>query len=712
MRKAGLIDGKPLTATRAMLERAKSDRGVEKRAETPFHTHSYTEYETRFYFRAVSSRGILEVDLFTRKDLAAGRKEPRFRIFLDREKKDFESWNTVEKKWSRAKIDMLETGDNRYRYSYRGRNHATAETLRTVNRYLGTGCQKDVETAVFDFQAGIRKCVLQEKHRLITDAIDGYMDMVPDRLPADWEKFLNDRVQEHSIFYRKQEGTGYCTRCREHVCIPEGTRHGMQGKCTRCGAAATYRSWGKQKNTECRSRAALLQKCTDGVHFVYRQFHACFRTCQVRGYVPEVHVWEEYRNIFRIEGAGSIARSMAGYEWGTFRNTGIRRWCHEGTVNHGGYYHGGMGKKSILYTGNLTRLLKDTTFRYVAVAEMIKGTGNKRIDVMEVLNDMQYRFPYEAFWKMGMREFCLERIRRNGERGLARIELHEGAKPWECLKMTREGMKQAVRLNATDRQVRIIQKAAGTGTVLTDEQVAWIDGHLGAHELLEYLGIQTAHRIIRYLNENLTTGDGLDNTMLYLWTDYLDMARQMGWDLQDRSVFFPQDAGRAHDEAAAAFTIWKDTEDAEKMKARDKIMRRNAERIRRIFRYSDGTYTIRVPECFLDFKHEGNAQHNCVATYYDRAVEGRCIILSIRKRQDPDRPFCTVEIRDTGGKLAIIQNRTAYNRDAPADAVAFMEQATRKAQKEIDRMAAAEAQQEAGRTAGESAGRNRRRAAV
>lgn len=710
MRKAGLIDGKPLTATRAMLERAKGDRGVEKKAKTLFHTYNYMEYETRFYFRAVSSRGILEVDLFTRKDLAAGRKEPRFRIFLDRERKDFESWNTVEQKWSRAKIDMLETGDNRY--SYRGRNHATAETLRTVNRYLGTGCQKDVETAVLDFQAGIRKCALQEKHRLITDAIDGYMDMVPDRLPAGWEKFLSDRVQEHSIFYRKEEGTGYCTRCREYVCIPEGTRHGMQGKCTRCGAAATYRSWRKQKNTECRSRAALLQKCTDGVHFVYRQFHACFRTCQDKAYVPEVRVWEEYRNIFRIEGAGSIERSRAGYEWGTFRNTGIRRWCHEGTANHGGYNHGGMEKKSILYTGNLTRLLKDTTFRYVAVAEMIKGTGNRRIDVMEVLKDMQYKFPYEAFWKMGMREFCLERIRRGGERGLARIELHEGAKPWECLKMTREGMKQAVRLNATDRQVRIIQKAAETGTALTDEQVAWIDGHLGAHALLEYLGIQTAHRIIRYLNENLTTGDGLDNTMLHLWTDYLDMARQMGWDLRDRSVFFPQDAGRAHDEAAAAFTIWKDTEDAEKMKAKDKIMRRNAEGIRKIFHYSDGTYTIRVPECFLDFKHEGNAQHNCVATYYDRAVAGRCIILFIRKRQDPDRPFCTVEIRDVGGRLAIIQNRTAYNRDAPADAVAFMEQAAREAQKEIDRKAAAEAQQEAGRTAGESAGRNRRRAAV
>ena len=45
---------------------------------------------------------------------------------------------------------------------------------------------QDVETAVISFQMRVRKDELTKKHRLITDVIDGYMDTVPDRLPADW----------------------------------------------------------------------------------------------------------------------------------------------------------------------------------------------------------------------------------------------------------------------------------------------------------------------------------------------------------------------------------------------------------------------------------------------------------------------------------------------------------------------------------------------
>ncbi|MDE7266100.1 MAG: hypothetical protein K2N89_01380, partial [Lachnospiraceae bacterium] len=85
MRRAGLLDKKPLTATNKMLAAAKKDVGTVKYAQTMFSKHRYTEYESRYYFRAAPSavEGILEVCLFTRKDLAKGKKEPRFRIFLD-----------------------------------------------------------------------------------------------------------------------------------------------------------------------------------------------------------------------------------------------------------------------------------------------------------------------------------------------------------------------------------------------------------------------------------------------------------------------------------------------------------------------------------------------------------------------------------------------------------------------------------------------------
>lgn len=258
--------------------------------------------------------------------------------------------------------------------------------------------------------------------------------------------------------------------------------------------------------------------------------------------------------------------------------------------------------------------------------------------------------------------------------------------------MTKEDMCQAVRIDATDQQVRIIQKASSAGVRLEDSQVEWFDRHTGVSVILDYLNAQTPHRIIRYLREyaGAEGESGRDSRIRSLWTDYLDMARQMGWNLRDRSVFFPQDITRAHDEAAVLYTVWKDREDAKKMRSKDDIVRRKAAEIRKAFSYSDAAYMIKVPECYIDFKHEGHAQHNCVTTYYDRVLEGKCIILFIRRRQEPDKSFCTVEICNNRGRFGVVQNRTAYNKEALEDAQAFWAEAVKEAQKIADRMAAEE----------------------
>lgn len=693
MRKAGLLDKKPLTATRKMLDTAKKDTGTEKRAGRWDSIDTYTEYESRFYFRAVvySDRGILEVGLFTRRDLASGRTAPRFRIFLDRERQDFISWDMAHEKWSSAKIDMLETDDDRYSYSYRGRNHATGATLNVVNGYLYTGCMNDVETAVLDFQIKIRKTGLAQKHRFITDAIDGYMSMVPDRLPADWMKFINDRVLEHSVFYMKEKKEGYCTHCRLHVPVPAGVRHNMPGKCSRCGISITYRSWRKQQHTKYRTTASVLQKCTDGVHYAYRQFSVDMFTERGKYYVPEINLCEDRRALFRLDGICSVINSLKTYEWGEFRYTGIIRWCEDGTATNRCWYY--RSERSVLYTGNIKRLLKGTGLQYIPVAGIVKSMGTERINVLKMIRDTQEGFPYEAFWKMGLRRFVRERVRNNFESKRAQVHrLKAGKKPWELLEMTKEDMCQAVRMDAADQQMRIIQKASSVGVKLEDGQVEWFDRYTGVSVILDYLNEQTPHRIIRYLREQTGAEEesGRCGDLRRLWTDYLDMARQMGWNLRDRSVFFPQDITRAHDEAAVLYTVWKDREDAKKMRSKDDIMRRNAAEIRKAFSYSDAAYMIKVPECYIDFKHEGHAQHNCVATYYNRVIEGKCIILFIRRRQEPDKSFCTVEICNNRGRFEVAQNRTAYNKEASEDAQAFLAEAVKEAQKTADRMAAEE----------------------
>lgn len=699
MRKAGLLDKKPLTATNKMLAAAKNDTGVRKLAEYGYSSYYYTEYESRYYFRAMMSanREILEVDLFTRKDLADGKTLPRFRIFLDREKPDFISWNMTGEKWSSARIDMLETGDERCRYSYRGRNYASGETLNTVNRYLKTGSMQDVETALIDFQAKVRGIELAKKHRLITDIIDGYMDTVPDRLPADWMKFINDRALGHSIMYKRGEKQGYCTHCRLHVPVPGGAKHNMDGKCT-CGSRITYKSWQKQKTVSCYTKASVIQKCTDGQNYVYRQFNVEMACRREKEYVPEITVSEHYRRIFRIRETEGPLISAGEYEWGNFRATGITRWCEAGSVNHGGYSHYYYNSSSfgyaasILYTGNLKKLLNGTRLQYVPAADIIKAEGSRKINVLAALGDMGRSFPYEAYWKMGLKQFVTERIKRSGTDGLTKTFPEESKKPWDYLKITREGMKQAVRINATDQQMRIIQRASEMKAELSDEQVLWLDKYLGVSVLMRYFSVHTPYRIIRYLKEQVKIeGCAADkNDSLHFWTDYLDTAGQLGWDLNDRGIFFPQDIRRAHDEAAVLFTAQKDKEKAEEMKQKDITMHRNAREIKKAFCYRNEKYMIRVPGCYLDFKREGHAQHNCVATYYEKAVKGECIILFIRQRKCPEQSYCTVEIRNMDGRFAIMQNRLAYNKAAPEEAEEFLEKAVKEAQKIADRMAGEE----------------------
>lgn len=676
MRKAGLLDRPPLTATRGMLAAAIRDPGVIR------------------YFRAKMSANaeILEVDLFTGKDLAADKREPRFRIFLDRGRDDFASWNTVEEKWSSAKIDMLETGDCGYTY-YRCRNHAAKETLNTVNRYLGTGNMQDVETAVAAFQAKIRKRQLDRKRRLVTDIIDGYMNTVPDRLPADWMRFINDRVLEpaHCIVFKRREKQGYCTHCMRRVPVPGNARHNMPGKCT-CGSRITYKSWQKQKSIVYATRASVLMKCTDGQNRVYRQFYVRMRMMRGKDYVPEITAHEDYRQIFFISDEKGGLKSVGDYEWGVFGSTGMKRWCRAGTVKHGCFCGGSYGYGcSVLYTANMTKLLKGTKLQYIPAADIVKGMGPERIDVMAVLGDMGNGFPYEAFWKMGLKRFVKERVFRGGTEGRAGTD-RCADKPWKYLKMSKADMNRAVRLDADDRQMRVIQLTAESGVSLADEQVRWLGMHAGADALLGYFSVHTPHRIIRYLKERVKLEEceagGNDN--LQLWKDYINTARQLGWSLSDGSVFFPQNIRRAHDEAVRAFTLREDREDAEEMRLEDMKMHRNARQIKKAFCYRDDEFMLKVPGNYLEFKHEGLIQHNCVATYFKKAVQGECIIVFIRRRKTPDRPFCTVEIRNDHGSFTVVQNRSAYNKAAPEDAERFLTVAVRAAQRIADNMAGEE----------------------
>ena len=75
--------------------------------------------------------------------------------------------------------------------------------------------------------------------------------------------------------------------------------------------------------------------------------------------------------------------------------------------------------------------------------------------------------------------------------------------------------------------------------------------------------------------------------------------------------------------------------------------------------FKTGDYVILYPESSQDIKDEAVQQHNCVASYIDRVINRQCNIVFLRKKDNPEKSYITVELID--GK--VVQAYRAYNQE-------------------------------------------------
>ena len=70
-----------------------------------------------------------------------------------------------------------------------------------------------------------------------------------------------------------------------------------------------------------------------------------------------------------------------------------------------------------------------------------------------------------------------------------------------------------------------------------------------------------------------------------------------------------------------------------------------------------GSYRFYYPRSTQDIKDEAVAQNNCVASYIQRVIDGKCDILFLRKKDCPDESLVTIEVRNN----QIVQARQKFN---------------------------------------------------
>lgn len=70
-----------------------------------------------------------------------------------------------------------------------------------------------------------------------------------------------------------------------------------------------------------------------------------------------------------------------------------------------------------------------------------------------------------------------------------------------------------------------------------------------------------------------------------------------------------------------------------------------------------GEYIFIYPKCTQDIKDEAAQMSNCVASYIDKVIDGKCHILFLRKKSNPDESLVTIEVRNN----RIVQARRRFN---------------------------------------------------
>lgn len=588
----------------------------------------------RFY-RAAVHGDILQVALFTHDSIRCGNR-PLYTIFIDKEQDEHVTL-TQEGKWRKGKINSLEVDGRTWEVTQK--EWSSQGDRKLVNNFFNTGENKNVYQAVLQWQSDLGVRALKKRWESEIEQIDAVMSEVPEE-PKNLKEWISSHVFDESVFYykNKKRVIGYCTHCKSWVDMQQ-VSHGEKGKCPRCRAVVTWRSWRKQKTVEDEQWVGVLQRLQDESGYILREYR-----CRIKWRLendwenPELNIWEVYRT--RL---GKTLNEEEQYEWAEWKYTGINRWCHP--VSHG--YQGAYTRfgKARMYTANMRKELKNEQFARVNVAK-IMDYGRSYKDPAYILKRL-YRYPYiEYLQKAGLHRLTREIMEA---KEYSSCFDSEKKKINEALKLDKQRYNKLKEWNGGSNTLYLLQLEQSFGGRITKEISEWAEkekGVMGLETLCRRTGLNVVQQL-NYIKKQMELMHmDLHNTE-NIYVDYLNMAEDRGMDIKDDIVCRQKNMREYHDRYA-------EEKNAENNRKRDKEVNRKFAQIAQQyaqntehFALEDKNLMIVVPRRASDITAEGRKQHHCVGAsdiYMKKMNEGKTYIVFLRDKKNPKTPYYTIEV--------------------------------------------------------------------
>lgn len=452
-------------------------------------------------------------------------------------------------------------------------------------------------------------------------------DTLPE-IPEYFKKYCKNRLSKMPIFYKRMGKYTDCNcgKCgKVFVSDMKPIRHNL-GKCPICGHMGKW-EWTTVTREHYETEDIVLIQCTTDKNAVIRIFTVHQKWQQ--GYVGEIDVKERRRyflhmgDVYKFYNANTYGSNGWERKWGTYSD-------HE------------IIETKELYPGWKSEILRSNLKYYPFEVAEEKGTVNALIAYAN-------NPALEMYAKTGMKELVSHLIHKEGKTSLVN---RRAKTPLAQLRLKdKAAFNRLVKAEGEYYFLQVLQLEKKTGSVYTPEQEAFLAhqyrfyrGREKIEFLLQYMTLQKLmNRIEKYKDENYRT----QNMVVDTYCDYLEMRRDLGYDMTNEVYLYPKNLKQKHDQMVAEQNAKRDERHIAKKLVEYPNIAESFEKLCKLYAFEDERYVIRPAKDAGEIIVEGRTLHHCVGgdRYLSKHNTGQTVILFLRKTETPDIPYYTIEIR-------------------------------------------------------------------
>lgn len=619
-------------------------------------------YIVRTAVRIIDRRRILVLYIYDREQVLRGVSVPRWTMF----QQGHEEYITLEhgsdgrSKWRRACFDGL----NRDYFFVRKCAFYSQQDEARVSKYFRS--TRPGFSALYRVQADIQAARLAKRLRQRDRAVLERMKALR-ALPRNLESWVRRSVMPAYFFYdysKRKQVTGVCSACGGAITLT-GARNGSKTVCPHCGCELTMKSRGRYKHIYDRDTCQVVQRVSENelviriikVHYSYS------------GDMHKENIYENARIFLRLNESGKVCLDSYYYKHGSCELTPWRQGVRPAFYPYQYYFEADVC--GYVYTGNLPQALAGTPWQYCPL-KLFYEHFHERMELVPFFEAHIEHPRFEHLVKIGFYRLATDLAYRACN--LSTLDETQN-RTHRILQVAPEDVSFLKEIDIGLSTLRAFQEHSRLKG--RHELFRWTQKHKVVQDIDKILPYMTVHRLLRYMDSQyafLQFRKTPNGTMRYKemqdlvreYRDYLDMCIQEHYDMKNDFVLYPKDLQKAHDIVSGRIKRRVDAKARRKFKA-------VYQRIGNSMDFEFNGMKIICPAVAGDIITEGQALHHCVGSYTKRVADGECLILFLRRCENIDKPFYTIELRER----EVMQIKGANNTDATPEVQKFVECWTR-----------------------------------